>query len=271
MLVDSHAHLNFQAYHDDLSEVIDRCRDEKMMVVNIGAAYETSLKAVNLSLVEKDFYSAIGLHPIHVYDEDFDVEKYQDLIISSKGNVVAIGETGFDYFHLEESLEKGAKDVDEVKRKQEEVFRKHIQLAKKNNLPLVIHGRNGQDKPQAYQDIYRVLKEEGMYRGVVHCYGGNLEEAKQFVDLGFYIGFTGIVTFDKTGVLEEIAKWIPEDKFLIETDAPYLTPVPHRGKRNEPAYVKHVAEKLAEIRGKSVEEIIEISGNNAKRLFNIRV
>lgn len=270
MLVDSHAHLNFQAYKDDLSEVIGRCRQENMLVINIGAAYDTSLKAVNLALAENSFFSAIGLHPIHVFDEEFNVEHYQDLIHSSKGRVVAMGETGFDYYHLQESIDKGAKNTKEVKAKQEKVFRQHIKLAKENNLALVVHGRNGQDDTSAYQDIYRVLKDEGIKKGVVHCYGGNLEEAKKFVDLGFHIGFTGIVTFDKTGVLEEIVKWIPEDNMLIETDAPYLSPVPNRGKRNEPAYVKHVAEKIAEIKNKSVEEIIEITGNNAIKLFGLK-
>lgn len=270
MLVDSHAHLNFEAYKDDLSEVIGRCREENMLLINVGAAYESSLKAVDLSLVETNFYSAIGLHPVHVYDEKFEEQNYQDLIASSSGKIVAMGETGFDYFHLWQSLEKGAKSIEEIKAKQEAVFRSHIKLAKKNNLALIIHGRNGKEDKTAYADIYRVLKDEGAKRGVIHCYGGDLEEAKAFVDLGFYLGFTGIITFDKTGVLEEIARWIPIDKLLIETDAPYLTPVPYRGKRNEPIYVRYVAEKIAEIKNKSVAEIIEISGNNAKKLFNLK-
>lgn len=270
MLVDSHAHLNFQAYKDDLSEVIGRCRQEKMRVINIGAAYDSSLKAVNLALAESSFYSAIGLHPIHVYDEEFNEENFQDLIVSSKGRVVAMGETGFDYYHLQESLDKGAKNIEEIKNKQEKVFRAHIKLAKANNLALVVHGRNGQNDTTAYEDIYRVLKDEGINRAVVHCYGGNLVEAKRFVELGFYLGFTGIVTFDKTGVLAEIIKWIPEDRILIETDAPYLAPAPYRGKRNEPAYVRYVAEKIAEIKGKSAEEIIEITGKNAVKLFDLK-
>ena len=270
MLIDSHAHLNFEAYQDDLSEVIGRCRQEDMSVINVGAAYSTSLKAVNLALAEPSFYSAIGLHPIHVYDEEFIVENFSDLIKSSKGRVVAMGETGFDYFHLWQALEKHDKSIEEVKAKQDSVFRAHIKLAKANNLALIVHGRNGKEDKTAYTDIYQVLKDEGASRGVIHCYGGNLEEAKQFVELGFHLGFTGIVTFDKTGVLEEIIKWIPEDKMLIETDAPYLTPVPYRGKRNEPSYVKHVAEKIAEIKNKSIEEIIEITGNNATKLFDLK-
>ena len=277
MLVDSHAHLNFKAYNDDLSEVIGRCHNENMKVVNVGAAYDTSKKAIELANKNNHLYASIGLHPIHVYDEEFKVADYQSLINDAEGKVVAIGETGFDYWHLQEILDKGAKTVEEIKSTQEEVFRSHIKLAIKNNLALIIHGRNGkpaspsqgEDKPDAYKDIYRVLKDEGAKKGVVHCYGGNIEEAKMFISLGFHIGFTGIVTFDKTDVLRDIIKWIPLDKMLIETDSPYLSPVPYRGKRNEPIYVRYVAEKIAEIRAKSVEEIIEISGNNAINLFNL--
>lgn len=269
MLVDSHAHLNFKAYSEDLSEVIGRCHKADMKVINVGAAYDTSKKAVELANENNNLYASIGLHPIHVYDEDFKVADYQNLIDDAKRKVVAIGETGFDYWHLQESLDKGAKTIEEIKNKQEEVFRSHIRLANKNNLALIIHGRNGKDKPEAYKDIYRVLKDEGAKKGVIHCYGGNIEEAKMFSDLGFHIGFTGIVTFDKTDVLRDIVKWMPLDKMLIETDSPYLSPVPYRGKRNEPIYVRHVAEKIAEIRAKSVEEIIEISGSNATNLFNL--
>ncbi|MBT4209759.1 MAG: TatD family hydrolase [Candidatus Komeilibacteria bacterium] len=269
MLIDSHAHLNFEAYQDDLLEVIGRCLQEKMKVINVGAAYDTSLKAVNLALAEPSFFSSLGLHPIHVYDEEFESDNFQDLINSGKDRVVAIGETGFDYFHLWQAMEKHGKSVEEAKAKQEKVFRAHIKLAKANDLALIIHGRNGKEDKAAYTDIYNVLKDEGVNRGVVHCYGGNLEEAKQFVELGFHLGFTGIVTFDKTGVLEEIIKWIPVDKMLIETDAPYLTPVPNRGKRNEPSYVKYVAAKVAEIKNMSTEEIIEITGKNAIKLFNL--
>ncbi|MDD5749278.1 MAG: TatD family hydrolase [Patescibacteria group bacterium] len=290
MLIDTHAHLNFKAYKDDLLAVIERCRQEPMKVINVGAAYDTSRKAVNLALAESSFYAAIGLHPIHVYDEEFKAEDYQDLIYSAKENIVAIGETGFDYWHLQESLAKGAQSIEEIKKKQEKVFRQHIKLAKANNLPLIIHGRNGKNDPQAYQGIYSVLKEEGVDRGVVHCFGGSLEEAKQFVDLGFYLGFTGIITFDPSSrkisggqhpkplakdvsshnILWDIAKWIPENRFLIETDAPYLTPEPYRSKRNEPIYVKYVAEKIAQIRGSSVDEIISISSQNAINLFGLK-
>lgn len=271
MLIDSHAHLNFAAYKDDLSEVIGRCRQANMKVINVGAMYDSSRKAVNLALAEANFYASIALHPIHVYDEEFKPEDYQDLITSSNGQVVTIGETGFDYFHLWQCIEKGAKDIEEVKKKQEKVFRAHIKLAKENNLPLIIHGRNGKEDKTAYGDIYQVLKDEKVNRGVIHCYGGNLAEAKKFVELGFHLGFTGIVTFEKKAEeLQAIAKWVPEDKMLIETDAPYLSPVPHRGKRNEPTYVEYVAKQIANLRGKSEEDIIVITGDNAIKLFNLK-
>lgn len=271
MLVDSHAHLNFEAYKDDLSEVMGRCRQEAMSVINVGAAYKSSLKAVDLALAESNFYSAIGLHPVHAYDEEFKLENYQDLINSAKGKIVAIGETGLDYWHLNEYLEKGAKSIDEVKEKQEKLFRQHIKLAKDNNLPLIIHTRKSDEYPDAYDDLFDILKDEGMNNGVVHCYVGDMETAKRFVEAGFYLGFTGIVTFEKKSeYLQEIVKWIPIDKLLIETDCPWLTPTPYRGKRNEPIYVKYVAEKIAEIKNKSVDEIIEITGENAKKLFNLK-
>ncbi|MBT4349230.1 TatD family hydrolase [bacterium] len=259
MLVDSHCHLNFKAYKDDLSEVIGRCHQADMKLINVGAAFDTSLKAVELTS-EKNFYASIGLHPIHVFDEEFDVAKYQELINNNQ-KIIAIGETGFDYWHM---------TPQEGKAKQQEVFEAHIKLAQKNNLPLIIHGRNGKDHPTAYQDIYNLLKQNQANKGVVHCYGGNLEEAKKFVELGFHLGFTGIITFQKAEELQAIAKWIPFDKMLIETDAPYLSPEPHRGDRNEPAYVKYVAQTIAKLRNMLEEDVVEITGQNAIELFNLK-
>jgi len=256
MLIDSHTHLNFKAYHDDLAQVITRCHEAKMKLINVGAALDTSTKGVNLADANQDFYAAVGLHPVHVNDEQFDSDEYQKLIDSSD-KVVAVGETGFDYFH---------EFNEQLRAKQEEVFKKHISLAQKNNLAMIIHGRGG----QAYQDILRVLKAEKVSRVVSHCFGGTVEEAQQFVTAGYYLGFTGIVTFDKTGKLEAIVKQTPLDKILIETDAPYLTPVPYRGKRNEPAYVYHVAEKIGQWLDKSTEEIIELTCRNAIKLFNLK-
>lgn len=269
MLFDSHSHLNFKAFDEDRKQVIERCQQAGMRVVNVGAAYDTSEKAVAIADA-KQLYASIGLHPIHVFDEEFIVTDYQKLIDLNQNKVVAMGETGLDYFHLDMAFAKGAKSLPEIKSLQKQVFLSHLELAKKNNLAVIVHGRNGKEEPEAYQDIYQVLKDFAYTRGVVHCYGGNLLEAKMFVELGFYLGFTGIVTFDKTGVLEEIMKWIPMDKILIETDAPYLAPEPYRGKRNEPIYVQYVAEKIVKIKGQTVAEIIDITGNNALKLFNLK-
>lgn len=268
MLFDSHTHLNFKAFNEDRVEIMAHCREAGMKIVNVGAALATSEKAIEIADAQ-NFYAALGLHPIHVFDEEFDTAVYQRLIDKNSDKVVAMGETGFDYFHLDMAFDKGAKSVEEIKAKQRQVFLQHIELAQKNNLAVIVHGRNGKDEPNAYQDIVKLLKESGQKRGVVHCFGGNIQEAQQVVDMGFYIGITGIVTFDKTGVLEEIIKSIPLTSILIETDAPYLCPVPHRGKRNEPLYVEYVAEKIAQILNKEKAEIIEITGHNAKKLFNI--
>ena len=256
MLIDSHTHLNFKAYNKDREEVISRCNKEGMKLINVGAALATSKMAVDLALKNDNFYASIGLHPIHVKDEEFNISEYIKLI--KKGRVVAIGETGLDYYHNSNQKEE-----------QKELFIKHIKLAKEYNLPLIIHGRNSKDDNTAYEDIYNILKENNVSNGVVHCYGGNLEEAKKFLNLGLHLGFTGVITFDKTGVLREIIEYIDNDRILIETDAPYLTPEPYRGKRNEPVYIKYVAKKIAEIKNMKEEEIIELTGNNAIKLFNL--
>jgi len=266
MLTDSHAHLDFEAYQDDRTEVIERCQDKGMRVINIGAQYATSQMAVELAQQYDWMYATVGLHPIHVYDESFDIGEYQTLIDSNK-RVVGVGECGFDYFYLKESTKSFA----EIKAKQTEVFLKHIELAKQNNLPLMLHGRNGQGGELAYQDILTVLKEQDCHDGIIHCYGGNLEEVKVFLEQGFYIGFTGIVTFKKKAEeLQAIAKFVPLDRLIIETDAPYLAPEPHRGERNEPVFVEFVARKIAELKNLDYDEVVEKTGQNSENLFKLK-
>jgi len=268
MLFDSHTHLNFQAYSEDLADVIKRCQDFPMSLVNIGAALETSLKAIELAKNNQNFYASLGLHPIHVFDEEFDTAKYQQLIIDNKNQVVAMGESGLDYYHFNEVEEKYGVDFATYQAKQKEVFIKHIQLAKENNLALVVHGRNDKEnKLNCYQDILSTLKEQQVQKAVIHCFGGSLVDAQDFIEAGFYLGFTGIITFDKTGILENIVRIMPLDKILIETDAPYLTPVPFRDKRNEPIHTQYVAEKIAEILNLTKEEVIEQTFQNAQNLF----
>jgi TatD DNase family protein len=263
MLIDTHAHLNFEAYDQDRGDVIKRCLDYPMAVINIGSQYDTSRQAVQLSK-NNNFYNAVGLHPIHVDDEDFKIKDYQKLI---NQKTVAIGETGFDYFHI-----KKDKPLFEVLEKQRKVFEKHIQLAKDNDLPLVCHGRNSKDDfalQTVYFDILKTLENSNYNKGVVHCFGGTVHEAQSIINAGMYIGFTGIVTFPKTDELTYIIKETPLDKILIETDSPYLTPQKNRGERNEPVRVIQVAEKIAELKGMKVEEVIKQVWENSRKLFNI--
>jgi TatD DNase family protein len=265
MLIDTHAHLNFEAYGEDRCDVIKRCLDYPLAVINIGSQLNTSKKAVKLSQNE-NFYNAIGLHPIHVFDEEFKVKDYQKLI---NKKTVAIGETGFDYFHIKETK----KPLFEVLEKQRKVFEKHIQLAKDNNLPLVCHGRNSKDDfslQTVYFDILKTLEHNDYTKGVVHCFGGTIHEARSIISSGMYLGFTGVITFPKTDELTYVIKETPLDKILIETDAPYLAPQKYRGERNEPIYVQEVAQKIAEIKDIKVEEVVKQVWENSKKLFKIK-
>ena len=243
---------------------LGRVRDAGMLIMNVGAAFETSQKAVELARQYDFCYATVGLHPIHVYDEPFRPADYQKLIDASD-RIRAVGECGIDYYHIK----RPDLPMDEIKKKQREVFEQHIDLAMKNNLALMIHGRNGNEDVTAIRTIYEIVDKQEIPRATVHCFGGNLDEARMFASKGFFLGITGILTFDKTGRLEEIVRAIPLEHLLIETDAPYLTPVPYRGARNEPPYVVEVAKRIAEIKKAGLEEVIEVTGENAKRLFTV--
>ncbi|UCZ53299.1 TatD family hydrolase [Bacillus shivajii] len=254
MLFDTHVHLNADQYEEDVEEVIERAKEagvENMVVV--GFDEKTILKAMDL--VEKyDFlYAAVGWHPVDAIDlEDRHLQWIEEL--SAHPKVVAIGETGLDYH-----WDKSPKDV------QKEVFRKQIHLAKKVNLPIIIHDR------EAHADIVEVLKEENAQEvgGVMHCFGGDAEIAKECLDMNFYISFGGLVTFKNAKLPKAVAKEVPLDRLLIETDAPFLAPHPYRGKRNEPAYVKLVAEQIAELREMSYEDFANETTKNAQKLFGL--
>jgi TatD DNase family protein len=250
MLIDTHAHLNFKAYKDDSDEVIQRALTSDTWMINVGSQYKTSERAVEMAEKhEKGAYAAVGLHPIHVDSEEFDKEKYKGLAKNSK--VVAIGETGLDYYHI----------VDEEARKRQKLLlQQHLKLAKELNKPIILHCR------KAYDDLLSEL--EGIkLPGVVHCFLGRWNQAEQFLKMGFYLGFTGVVTYSRD--YDKVIKNTPLNKILIETDCPYLTPEPHRGERNEPSYVKYVAEKIAEIKEISFDKVIEQTTKNAKELFKI--
>jgi len=279
-MFDTHAHVNFKSFKDDCDEVMKRARDKDLVVINVGSQISTSRRAVDLADKYAKTFAVVGLHPIQLQDmeveeegvvftarkEEFNYEAYRELGMLDK--VVAIGETGLDYHHVYNEDKRN-----EIIEKQKQVFHKHIDLANELNLPLVIHCRGTKkDMNVAYKDILSELKKNmPKQRGVMHCYGGSTELLKDFVELGFYVSFNGIITFDKTGLIEQNLLATPEDRILTETDCPYLAPEPYRGKRNEPAYVEFVIEKIADIKGWTKEKTEEVTDTNAKRLFNIVV
>lgn len=256
MLIDTHAHLNFKAYKEDADEVIKRALKNNIWMINVGAAFETSKKAIELAeKYPRGIFSAVGLHPNHIEDENFNYEKYKELARNEK--VVAIGETGLDYFRIENR---------ELRIKQAEIFKKHIELANELNKPLIIHCRD------AHDDLIKILYPKPYtlnpnLRGVIHCFSGNLEQAKEYRRLGFKIGLNGIITFSRN--YDEMILDTPLEDILLETDCPYLTPIPYRGQRNEPSYIIEIAKKLAEIKNLSLENIIEQTSQNAKKVFAI--
>lgn len=279
MLIDTHAHLNFSAYKDDIDEVVQRIAKEDMKVINVGSQLSTSKRAIEIAeKYPNNFYAAVGLHPIHLFstevdeseipftsrEEDFKNDIYEELAKNPK--VVAIGEMGIDYFHVPEGIPRN-----DFEHKQHWTFLKGIQLAKKLSLPLIMHCRGSNDNiAKAYDDMLEVLKEADYNNGVVHCFTADWEIAKKFLDRGFMLSFTGIVTYPKTNKLEEVVKKTPLDRMMIETDAPYLAPQMVRGKRNEPRYVRYVADRVAEIKKMSYEEIEEITTNNANKFFKLK-
>ena len=247
MFVDTHSHLNFKAFNKDRDEVIKKSLDGGVWQINASSTFSTSLLAVDIAeKYSKGVYAAIGLHPIHIKDEDFDVEKYRELAKSKK--VVAIGETGLDYMYPEQE-------------KQKEVFLEHLQLAKELDLPVIFHCR------KAHDDMIKILDEGSpRIRGVVHCFTGKWSQAKKYLDMGLHLGFNGIIF--KHDVDEAIKK-APLDRILIETDCPYLTPPEAGTGRNEPLNIKYIAQRIAELRGESLETIIQATTQNAKQLFNL--
>lgn len=287
MIIDTHSHLNFNAYKNDLDEVIKRTLDENIWMINVGSKYETSRQAVEIAeKYETGVYSAIGLHPIFsgaefikiktdpeegeflVEEQDFDKKKYKVLARSQK--VVAIGEIGLDYYYRPKTQTK----LEQFKEKQKQVFIQQLKLAEELDLPVILHCR------MAHTDTLDILKSQipnpndqknpklqnPKLRGVIHCFTGNLDEMREYLDLGFFIGLNGIIfKLD----LDEVIKSCPLDKILTETDCPYLTPPMAPKKRNEPIFIKHVVQKIAGLKGISFQEVAGKTTQNAKNLFNI--
>lgn len=256
MFIDTHVHLNAEQYQEDLQEVIDRALEAKVeTMVVVGFDRKTIEKTMEL-VEQYDFiYGVIGWHPVDAIDcTEEDLHWIGEL--ASHPKIVGIGETGLDYY-----WDKSPKDV------QQALFRKQIHLAQKVNLPIIIHNR------EATADVVNILREENAASvgGVMHCYSGSVETARQCIEMNFMISLGGPVTFKNARMPKEVATEIPLEHLMIETDAPYLAPHPYRGKRNEPAWVPLVAEEIARLKEKPIEEVAQVTTANAKKFFRIDV
>ncbi len=255
MLVDTHAHIQDRKFKGDLEAVLDRAEKAGLeKIICVGYDYETSCEAVELARKFPEVYAVVGVHPHDAKTVDEEIlQKLYELAKNPK--VLAIGETGLDFYR-----DLSPRD------QQRKAFVEQIKIAREICKPVVIHDRD------AHQEVFDIIKKEkaGKNQGIMHCYSGHLPLAIELMKEGFYISFAGPLTFKNARKTHEVAAKIPMDRILLETDCPYLAPEPFRGKRNEPAYVKYVAEKMAEIRGKNVEEIAYITGLNAKRVFRIK-
>lgn len=255
MFIDSHAHLDDERFDYDRELLIKSLKGNKIdLVINIGADLKTSKASVNLAREYDNIYAVVGVHPHSA--KEVDENTIQELRkLTKEEKVVAIGEIGLDYYY-----DNSPRDIQRI------VFLQQLKLAKELKLPVVIHTR---DAAQETFDILKEAAQDGNLRCVLHCYSGSVELAHEYIKLGFYISIGGPVTFKNSKVAKEVAKAIPLDKLLIETDCPYLTPEPYRGKRNEPMFVKYAAETIAELRGISIEELAEATTNNAIALFQL--
>lgn len=283
MYIDTHCHLNFKDFKDDYKQVAERALSNQVEMVVVGSEIKTSTRAISLSNeFEQGVYSAVGLHPIHLQDvlikndnengkyefrskkEEYQESAYLDLIKSGGKKVVAVGEIGLDYYHIDSSSEA---ELSSIKNLQQEVFYKQLELAKKVELPVIIHCR------EAHDDLFSVLKDfysKNSFKkewGVIHCFSGDLEQAKKYWDLGLLISFTGLITFVKQW--DSLIEKAPLDKIMIETDSPYLSPNPYRGQRNEPLYVKEVAKKIAEIKKQGLDLTAKAILETSKNFFQV--
>lgn len=245
MLIDTHSHLQFDAYKDDLGAVLQRNKEHDITCINVGTDFISSKNAVELAEKHENLYAAIGLHPTDA-DELFDAEQYRQLAKSKK--VVAIGEIGLDYFRQPFDKEK-----------QKKIFMGQLDLAKALDLPVIIHCR------MAHEEILAMLQGRGQ-RGVIHCFTGTLEEAKKYVALGFHLGMNGIMF---KFPLDEVIKNIGLEHLLLETDCPYLTPPMAPEKRNEPMFMKYTIAKIAQLKNVTKEDVENITTQNAKKMFKI--
>jgi TatD DNase family protein len=259
-ITDTHAHLDFPDFESDREQVIERAKQNLVeQIITIGIGRESIGKALQFTEKFTSVFAVVGVHPNDLHE--LPLTDWDFLVQASKHpRVVGIGETGLDYYRLK------PENPDQQKANQKDYFLRQLQLAKDVDKPVVIHCR------EAYDDTLSIIKEFGRFRnapGVMHCFGGTQKIAKEVFDLGYYISVGGILTFKNAEELRAIVKTMPRDRLLLETDCPFLAPIPHRGKRNEPAYTKLVAEKVAELWEIPFEKTLDQIAANVKQLFGI--
>lgn len=261
MLVDTHCHIDGDRFDGDRPQVLARAREAGVKaMVNVGCDLASSQRSLDLAHAHNDVWATVGIHPHEAKDapKDFD-----DTLVKmcSDPRCVAVGECGLDY-HYDHS----PRDV------QRSVFARQIAAAKKAKKPLVLHIRNGEREGPAFSEALDILDVEGArdVGGVFHCFTGSVAEARRGLELGFLVSLPGVVTFKNNGALTEVAKLLPRDRVVVETDSPFMAPVPMRGKRNEPAFVAHTAAFVASVRGDTLEDFVRFTGDNAARLFALK-
>ena len=253
MLVDSHAHIDDERFDTDRDKVLERAAAAGIsLILNIGADMESSARSIALCEKHSEIYAAVGMHPHDSKDmreEDYiQLERW-----TAHPRVVAIGEIGLDYHY-----DLSPRPV------QKEVFLRQLDIARKTGKPFIVHER------EAHADTFEIIRAAAQgLKGVFHCFSGSVETAREYLKMGFYISVAGPVTFSKSSKTKEVARFVPLDRLLVETDSPYLTPQPFRGKRNEPAYVRLVAEEIAKLRNIPLEELAEATTRNVQELFSI--
>ncbi len=266
--IDSHSHINFPAYDKDREQVLERMRENRVGSIDVGTTLESSREAVELVEKHDNIWASIGIHPSHANDDQyfdknelreqldgpalFNEDDFEKLINNPK--VVAVGECGLDYFRLQNNDFR-------LKEQQRKLFVDQIEFSIKHNKPLILHCR------EAHQDALEILKKYQGLRGTVHFFTGTLEESQEYVKLGFSVGLDGPITF--VNDYDKLIEGLPLDKILIETDCPYASPAPYRGKRNEPSYVIEIAKKIAEVKKLSLDEVAKQTLENTKKLFSL--
>lgn len=250
MFVDTHAHLDDEKYDKDREDVIKRAEENGVeKIINVSFDLKSAKRAIDLAGQYENIYAAVGCHPKSQEESGYVFNKSDFLKTAKQPKVVAIGECGLELKNPDDLIS------------QREIFEAQIKLAQELNLPLIVHCRD------AHQEVIEILAKAGNVKGVIHCFSGSWQSAQRYLDMGFYISFNGIITYASD--YDKVVKNMPIDRLLLETDCPYLSPAPFRGQRNEPAHVKYVAQRVAEIRNEPLEKIAQITTENAKKLFQI--